>query len=178
MAQQVASYVVRPSILRAASLAGYEHRRRVFCLKQGRAAARISPGRCSQHRFDSMAWSRVQLPGKKMGEREPDLYRFLGWIFDHSRGIFGEKKKEKLFVIFYVAILLINKYYYYNSNCWSRKIHDRFLLKFWYFISQMIRKYIINRLILINNDIKIFEKLNVVLTISNEKQDQLKFLDS
>lgn len=108
MAQQVASYVVRPSILRAASLAGYEHRRRVFCLKQGRAAARISPGRCSQHRFDSMAWSRVQLPGKKMGEREPDLYRFLGWIFDHSRGIFGEKKKEKLFVIFYVAILLIN----------------------------------------------------------------------
>lgn len=42
----------------------------------------------------------------------------------------------------------------------------------------MIRKYIINRLILINNDIKIFEKLNVVLTISNEKQDQLKFLDS
>lgn len=108
MAQQVASYVVRPSILRAASLAGYEHRRREFCLKQGRAAARISPGRCSQHRFDSMAWSRVQLPGKKMGEREPDLYRFLGWIFDHSRGIFGEKKKEKLFVIFYVAIILIN----------------------------------------------------------------------
>lgn len=42
----------------------------------------------------------------------------------------------------------------------------------------MIRKYIINRLILINNDIKIFEKLNVVLTILNEKQDQLKFLDS
>lgn len=42
----------------------------------------------------------------------------------------------------------------------------------------MIPKYIINRLILINNDIKIFEKLNVVLTISNEKQDQLKFLDS
>lgn len=42
----------------------------------------------------------------------------------------------------------------------------------------MIRKYIINRLILINNDIKIFEKLNVVLTISSEKQDQLKFLDS
>lgn len=42
----------------------------------------------------------------------------------------------------------------------------------------MIRKYIINRLILINNGIKIFEKLNVVLTISNEKQDQLKFLDS
>lgn len=42
----------------------------------------------------------------------------------------------------------------------------------------MIRKYIINRLILINNDIKIFEKLNVVLTIPNEKQDQLKFLDS
>lgn len=42
----------------------------------------------------------------------------------------------------------------------------------------MIRKYIINRLILINNAIKIFEKLNVVLTISNEKQDQLKFLDS
>lgn len=38
----------------------------------------------------------------------------------------------------------------------------------------MIRKYIINRLILINNDIKIFEKLNVVLTISNEKQDQIE----
>lgn len=129
MAQQVASYVVRPSILRAASLAGYEYRRRVFCLKQGRAAARISPGRCSQHRFDSMAWSRVQLPEKKMGGTGNDLYQFLGWIFDQNESerkifFFLIRLYLYIFIEFFEVLYIIlsfaypfDKYYYYNRCC-------------------------------------------------------------
>lgn len=87
MAQQVASYVVRPSILRAASLAGYRVPPTSILFKTGTSCGSDKPRSMfpASIRFDGLIKGAVY-PGKKMGEREPDLYISFSVEFLDKKG--------------------------------------------------------------------------------------------